>query len=240
MTASSSSPVRTALITGANRGIGAAIAEGLAAQGLNIVLAGRDGTALAETFLELHSNYRQVEMRTLELDVADAGSISQQLAKLRRNDVAVDMLVNNAGILPDGDLLSMPWEDVEASTRVNALGPLQLIRELVPDMVARGYGRIVNVSSNWGSLNDLGPGAYGITKAFLNAITIKVASEVPGCIKVNAMCPGWVQTRMGGTGAQRTPEEGADTALFLATLPDDGPSGQIFRDRRPIAWDEAG
>lgn len=230
--------MRTALVTGANRGIGVAIAEGLAAQGLNVVFAGRDGTALVETSLDLHWKYRQVEMRTLELDVSDSDSIRQQMEKLRRNDVPVDVLVNNAGILPDGDLLSMPWQDVEASTRVNALGPLQLIREVVPDMISRGYGRIVNLSSGWGSLNNLGPGAYGVSKAYLNAITRKVADELPASIKVNAMCPGWVQTRMGGAGAQRTPEEGADTALFLATLPDDGPSGQIFRDRQTISWDE--
>lgn len=240
MTASTSPPVRTALVTGANRGIGAAIAEGLAAKGLNVVFAGRDGTALADASLDVHWKYRQAEVRTLVMDVADPVSVQQGLAKLERNQVAVDVLINNAGILPDGDMLSMPWEDIEASTRINALGPLLLMRMLMPAMAARGYGRIVNVSSNWGSLNDLGPGAYGITKAFLNAITIKAASEAGGGVLVNAMCPGWVQTSMGGAGADRTPEQGADTALFLATLPDDGPSGQMFRDRQPIDWDEAG
>lgn len=238
MVSATQAKVRTALVTGANRGIGAAIAKGLAAQGLNVVLAGRDGAALGEPALALHREHR-VETRSLEMDVGDPTSISQGLAKLARNGVEVDILVNNAGILPDGNLLSMPWEDVEASTRVNALGPLQLIRELVPDMASRGYGRVVNLSSGWGSLNSLGPGAYGITKAYLNAITIKLASEVPDTIKVNAMCPGWVQTSMGGAGAERTPEEGADTAIYLAGLPDGGPTGQMFRDRQPIAWDEA-
>ncbi|MEM1285354.1 MAG: SDR family NAD(P)-dependent oxidoreductase [Pseudomonadota bacterium] len=229
---------RTALVTGANRGIGKAIADGLAADGLNVVLVGRDGDALADVFLELHSKHPNVEMRTLTMDVSDPGSIRQQLRKLPSDDVTVDVLVNNAGILPDGDMLTMPWDDIEQSTRINGLGPLLLIRELAPGMAKRGYGRIVNVSSGWGSLNGLGPGAYGITKAFLNAITIKASREVPRSIKVNAMCPGWVRTRMGGSGADRSPEQGADTAIFLSTLPDNGPTGQIFRDRQQIPWDE--
>ncbi|MGD1887162.1 MAG: SDR family NAD(P)-dependent oxidoreductase [Cohaesibacteraceae bacterium] len=170
---------RTALVTGANRGIGKAIADGLAADGLNVVLVGRDGDALADVFLELHSKHPNVEMRTLTMDVSAPASIRQQLRKLPSDDVTVDVLVNNAGILPDGDMLTMPWDDIEHSTRINALGPLLLIRELVPGMAARGYGRIVNVSSGWGSLNGLGPGAYGITKAFLNASTSKAAREVP-------------------------------------------------------------
>lgn len=228
---------RTALVTGANRGIGKAIAEGLAAEGLNVVLAGRDGATLGELALDLHRKHT-VETRSLDLDVADPVSIEQGLAKLARNQVAIDLLVNNAGVLPDGDMLTMPWDAIEASTRVNALGPLQLMRELMSGMAARGYGRVVNVSSGWGSLNGLGPGAYGITKAFLNAITIQAAREAGRGVLVNAMCPGWVRTDMGGAGADRTPEEGADTALFLATLPDGGPSGGIFRDRQPIPWDE--
>ncbi len=228
---------RTALVTGANRGIGKAIADGLAAQGLNIVLAGRDGATLGELAINLHRAHG-VETRSLELDVADPVSIERGLAKLARNQVSVDVLVNNAGILPDGDMLTMPWEDIEASTRVNALGPLQLMRLLMPAMAARGYGRVVNMSSGWGSLNGLGPGSYGITKAFLNAITIKAAREAGRGVLVNAMCPGWVRTDMGGAGANRTPEEGADTALYLATLPEGGSSGALFRDRQPIPWDE--
>lgn len=233
-----SSSGRTALVTGANRGIGKAIAEGLAKLGLNVVLAGRDGATLGEQAVALHRAYR-VETRAVVLDVSDPVSIERRIGSFQRDDVEIDVLINNAGVLPDGNLLSMAWDDIETSTRVNALGPLQLIREVAPGMAARGYGRIVNLSSGWGSLNNLGPGAYGITKAFLNAITIKAAGEVPQSIKINAMCPGWVQTRMGGGGATLTPEEGADTALYLATLPEDGPTGQIFRDRQPIVWDES-
>jgi NAD(P)-dependent dehydrogenase (short-subunit alcohol dehydrogenase family) len=229
--------IRTALITGSNRGIGKAIVQGLAGQGLNVVLAGRDGATLGELAIGLHQKHG-VETRSLVLDVADPASMEQGLAKLARNQITIDVLINNAGILPDGDMLTMPWEDIEAATRVNALGPLFMMRLLMPDMAARGYGRVVNVSSGWGSLNGLGPGAYGITKAFLNAITVKGAREAGRGVLVNAMCPGWVRTDMGGPGADRAPEQGADTALFLATLPDGGPSGGIFRDRQPIPWDE--
>lgn len=229
--------IRTAVITGANRGIGKAIAQGLAGQGLNVVLAGRDGATLGELAIGLHQKHG-VETRSLVLDVADPASMEQGLAKLARNQITIDVLINNAGILPDGDMLTMPWEDIEVATRVNALGPLFLMRLLMPGMAARSYGRVVNVSSGWGSLNGLGPGAYGITKAFLNAITVKGAREAGRGVLVNAMCPGWVRTDMGGPGADRAPEQGADTALFLATLPDGGPSGGIFRDRQPIPWDE--
>jgi NAD(P)-dependent dehydrogenase (short-subunit alcohol dehydrogenase family) len=77
---------------------------------------------------------------------------------------------------------------------------------------------------------------YGVTKAALNALTVRLANELPSAFKVNAMCPGWVRTRMGGQGATRSPDEGADTAVWLATLPDDGPTGGFFRDRKPIEW----
>jgi NAD(P)-dependent dehydrogenase (short-subunit alcohol dehydrogenase family) len=105
-------------------------------------------------------------------------------------------------------------------------------------MVAQGYGRIVNVSSGWGAFSDgvAGPGAYGVAKAALNALTVACARTLPNSVKVNAMCPGWVRTRMGGMSASRSPEYGADTAIWLATVGEDGPTGGFFRDRRPIDW----
>jgi NAD(P)-dependent dehydrogenase (short-subunit alcohol dehydrogenase family) len=105
-------------------------------------------------------------------------------------------------------------------------------------MNARGYGRIVNVSSGWGSFAEglAGPGAYSISKAALNALTLSLSKDLPANVKVNSMCPGWVRTRMGGEGAPRTPEEAADTAIWLSTLPQDGPTGGFYRDRKLIAW----
>ena len=105
-------------------------------------------------------------------------------------------------------------------------------------MIQRGYGRIVNVSSGWGSFAEglTGPAAYSITKAALNALTVTLARELPPNVKVNSICPGWVRTRMGGSEATRSPEEGAETALWLATLPEDGPSGGFYRDNNLINW----
>jgi NAD(P)-dependent dehydrogenase (short-subunit alcohol dehydrogenase family) len=116
--------------------------------------------------------------------------------------------------------------------------PLDLVRLCVPRWRRSGWGRIVNLSSGWGAFAEGlgGPGAYGIAKAALNALTRALPRDLPPGVKVNACCPGWVRTRMGGPGARLTPEQGADTALWLATLPDDGPTGGFFRRRAPIPW----
>jgi NAD(P)-dependent dehydrogenase (short-subunit alcohol dehydrogenase family) len=105
-------------------------------------------------------------------------------------------------------------------------------------MIERGYGRVVNVSSGAGSFAEglEGPPAYAVSKAALNALTVRLATETRGDVKVNAACPGWVRTRMGGSGAPRSVEEGADTIVWLATLGPDGPTGGFFRDRQPIEW----
>jgi NAD(P)-dependent dehydrogenase (short-subunit alcohol dehydrogenase family) len=147
------------------------------------------------------------------------------------------VLGNNAGVLRPGRLLDNPMGFAE-SLAVMVQGPYLLIRALAPGMVRRDYGRIVNVSSGWGSLAEGigGPSGYGVAKAALNALTVAVAQELPATVMVNAMCPGWVRTRMGGAGAPRSPEQGADTAVWLSTLPEGGPSGGFFRDRRPIPW----
>src|SRR5436309_112309 len=147
-------------------------------------------------------------------------------------------LVNNAGVLHEKPLLHLTDAEINDSIAVHLAGPLHLIRALAPKMAGRGYGRIVNLSSGWGSFAEGmgGPGMYGVTKAALNALTVRLANELPSAVKVNAMCPGWVRTRMGGQGATRSPDEGADTAVWLATLPDEGPTGCFFRDRKPIEW----
>ena len=176
------------------------------------------------------------------LDVTNASSIDALAAFLREKFEGVDILVNNAGVLLDprgSRLLDSKIEIYRDTFETNVLGPLQLTQALLPLMKKRSYGRIVNVSSGQGQLSEMSSGtpAYRISKTALNALTRIVAAETRATnILVNSMCPGWVRTDMGGPNASRTVEEGADTAVWLATLPDGGPTGGFFRDRKPIPW----
>ena len=146
------------------------------------------------------------------------------------------MLVNNAGVYPTEGVFSVSEETLVMALEVNTLGPFRTCQAFVPGMVRRGYGRVVNVSSGGGSFGEgLGPAAYAVSKAALNALTVKVSQAVRGNVKVNAMCPGWVRTDMGGRSAPRSVEEGADTAIWLATDRGIG-SGGFFRNRKPIPW----
>ena len=226
--------MRTALVTGANRGIGLAIVAGLnRLTGFKVLLGSRrpeDGENAAKAL--------GVNVVAVPLDLSTPETLRIHIKNIVSAHGAIDILVNNAGVLEPGSLVDIDDEKLAYSLQVNFLAPLQLIRELVPGMSTRGYGRIVNVSSGWGSFAEglSGPAAYSISKAALNALTLSLANEVPPSVKVNSMCPGWVRTRMGGEAAPRTPEEAADTAIWLATLPDDGPSGGFYRDRKLIAW----
>jgi NAD(P)-dependent dehydrogenase (short-subunit alcohol dehydrogenase family) len=225
--------MRTALVTGGNRGIGLAISAGLAKQGIRVLIASRDKTSGEAAAAQMTG-----EIHAVELDLADRSTMNKQLERIRSEHPSVDVLVNNAGILENGSLLEVSEEAFDRSIRTNFLAPVDLIRALVPQMVANGYGRIVNLSSGWGSFAEglTGPAAYSISKAALNALTLSISQSLPPNVKVNTMCPGWVRTEMGGASADRSPEEGADTAIWLATLPDDGPTGGFFRDRRLIQW----
>ena len=227
---------RTALVTGGNRGIGAAICRGLAEGGMRVLLGARD-PALGDAAAGAMSG-NGLPVTPVVIDTGDPASITACVRDLAREDIAVDILVNNAAVYPPGDLLALDQAVLSEAFAVNTFGPLRLIQALAPAMVRRGWGRIVNLSSEYGALSDglEGPAAYSLSKAALNAITLRLGRELPATVKVNAMCPGWVNTRMGGAGAPRTPEQGADTAIWLATLPDDGPTGGFFRDRRPIPW----
>jgi len=157
----------------------------------------------------------------------------------------LDVLINNAGIFIDSDdadpstVLTVTPATFEQTMRTNVLGPLILIKAAAPVMQENGYGRIVNLSSGLGQLSDMGGGrpAYRISKAALNALTRTAAGDLAAAnIKVNAMCPGWVRTDMGGPHAERSVEKGAETAVWLATLGEDGPTGGLFRDMKPIHW----
>jgi NAD(P)-dependent dehydrogenase (short-subunit alcohol dehydrogenase family) len=141
-------------------------------------------------------------------------------------------------VLFDGDLLTATSDGLRESMAVNVLGAVWCCRAFVPGMQRRGYGRIVNVSSGWGVFAEgmEGPAAYAISKAAMNAMTVSLARSLRGDVKVNACCPGWVRTRMGGSNADLTPDEAADGIVWLATLPADGPNGGNFRAREPIPW----
>ena len=179
-----------------------------------------------------------VDIEPVHIDLADPAAIDAALNNIKKSGRHIDALVNNAGVLHEKPMLKLTDTEIADSIAVHLAGPLRLIRALAPKMIERKYGRIVNLSSGWGSFAEgmRGPGLYGVTKAALNALTLRLSKELPSAIKVNAMCPRWVQTRMGGQGATRSPDEGAATAVWLATLPDDGPTGGFFRDRKPIDW----
>jgi len=181
-------------------------------------------------------------------DVTDASAVAALAARLRREFGRADILVNNAGVLlephgfavpEDASALVVDPEIVAATYACNALAPLRLIQAIVPLMRDNGWGRIVNVSSGMGQLADMGgcwPG-YRMSKAALNALTRLTARELEGSpIKVNAVCPGWCRTEMGGQDATRSADEGAQGIVWAALLPDDGPSGGFFRDGKPIDW----
>jgi NAD(P)-dependent dehydrogenase (short-subunit alcohol dehydrogenase family) len=232
---------RVAVVTGGNRGIGLEICRQLAKRGdMRAVLTARDpkkGKAAAE---KLRDEGLAVESH--ELDVTSEMSIKTLAGWLAGTWERCDVLVNNAGILADprgSRVLDSQVKTYRETLETNLIGPLMLIQALVPLMKRHGYGRIVNLSSGQGQLSDMGVGtpAYRISKTALNALTRTLAAELTGSgILVNSMCPGWVKTDMGGPGAPRTVEQGADTAVWLATLPDDGPNGGFFRDCKPIPW----
>jgi NAD(P)-dependent dehydrogenase (short-subunit alcohol dehydrogenase family) len=230
---------RVALVTGANRGIGLEVCRQLAEREFAVVLTARDADKARAAADKLKSA-GQVEPAVL--DVSDAPSIAQAAAEISNRHHHLDVLINNAGINYD------TWETAEnadidvtvaETIRTNLLGPWRICQAFLPLLRKSRAGRIVNVSSESGSLTEMGAGppAYQVTKAALNALTRTLAGELRGArILVNAVCPGWVATDMGGAGAPRSVKEGADSIIWAATLPDNGPSGGFFRDGKPLPW----
>jgi len=229
-------PPRTALVTGASRGIGLETCRQLARKGLRVVLTARTAKAGGRAAAALRREGLDVHFE--ELDVAAEGAALACARRLRLAGVHVDVLVNNAAIYPPGGALDTAPLVFRRTLQTNVLGALWTARAFLPAMLRAGYGRVVNVSSGSGAFaEDLdGPAAYAISKAALNALTVKLAEQVRGDVKVNSVCPGWVRTRMGGPRATRGVEKGAETVVWLATLPAGGPSGGFFRDRERIEW----
>lgn len=234
---------RVALISGANRGIGLEAARQLARKGVHVVIGSRDlekGQAAAQSITD-----EGYGAETVQLDVTDGHSIATAVEEIVRRHGRIDILVNNAAILIDGpggfrsSLFELRAETARQTWETNVLGPLRLTQAVVPIMQRNGYGRIVNLSSGAGQLSDMRSGfpAYRLSKTALNALTRITASELASTnIKVNAVCPGWVRTDMGGAEAERPVEVGAETPVWLATLPENGPTGGFFRDLRAIPW----
>jgi NAD(P)-dependent dehydrogenase (short-subunit alcohol dehydrogenase family) len=238
---------RVALVTGANRGIGLEIARQLADLGITVAIGSRDlakGKAAAES---LKNDRRAIHSRVL--DVTQAHTIQSAVGQIIDQFGRLDILINNAGIMIDAEtnILELDLTVFQNTLETNALGPLLLSQACIPHMRANDYGRIVNISSTLGSLTDiaspdsayavvLSP-AYRLSKALLNGLTALLARELRGSnILVNSACPGWLRTRLGGEQAPLMPAQGAETPVWLATLPDDGPTGGFFREKRPIPW----
>jgi NAD(P)-dependent dehydrogenase (short-subunit alcohol dehydrogenase family) len=222
---------RTVLITGANRGLGLATARALAAQGYSVILTARELAKAEAAAVGIAGARAEV------LDVADPGSIDALHARVPE----VDILINNAAVALDEGIsvLDVERELVQTTMQTNFRGPLLLCQAYVPGMQQRRWGRIVNVSSGAGQLatmTDYAP-SYSMSKAALNALTRQVAAAAKGSgVLVNSVCPGWVRTDMGGPNATRSIDEGIETIVWAATLPDNGPTGGFFRDRKPIPW----
>ncbi|HYG73734.1 MAG TPA: SDR family oxidoreductase [Planctomycetota bacterium] len=229
---------RVAVVTGGNRGLGLETCRQLARLGYAVLLTSRDEKSGTAAVAELKSQNLNVSYYRLDVtDPASIGALIEHIGKLGR----IDALVNNAAVLIDSgkSIFEITTELLEKTMRSNVYGPLELCQRVVPLMRQRNYGRIVNVSSRGGQLSTIAnfAPAYCISKTALNAVTGHVALACKGTnVLVNSVCPGWVRTDMGGRDAPRTVEEGADTIVWAATLPDGGPSGGFFADRAPIPW----
>ena len=232
---------RVALVTGGNRGIGLAIASALAARGIAVVIGARrleQGEAAAEGIRQQGGAACAVA-----LDVNDPANREQAVQQVLREQGRLDILVNNAGVALDKwvPTAALDLDVLRATMETNLYAPLHLTQLALPAMRTQGYGRIVNLSSELGSLASSQRGssaAYRMSKTALNMLTRLLALELKDTpdLLVNAAAPGWVRTELGGDDAPRTTEEGAKTPVWLATLPAGGPSGGFFRDEQPYPW----
>jgi len=227
---------RVALVSGGNRGIGLEIVRQLAERDLTVVLGSRDEEQGRAAAAGLSGG---VVVR--QLDVADPESVDRLSRSVEEEFGRLDVLVNNAGITNDEGQrgVDADLERVRDALETNLLGAWRLCEAAIPFMRRHGYGRIVNISTGMAVLEDMGGGSpgYRVSKTGLNALTRILASELRGSgILVNSVEPGWVQTDMGGSRAPRPVEEGAEGAVWAATLSNNGPTGGFFRDRRQIPW----
>jgi NAD(P)-dependent dehydrogenase (short-subunit alcohol dehydrogenase family) len=225
---------KIALVTGANKGIGFEVARQLAAKGFRVFVGARNekaGRAAAQ----------KIGPATfLKIDVSDPASIREAAAELAKMVDRLDVLVNNAGIIVDGDdaILKATPDQFETTIRTNTLGPLMVTQAFQPILAKSSAPRIVNVSSSGGQLHDGADGwspVYCISKTALNGVTSQLAAALPK-FAVNSVCPGWVRTDMGGANATRSVEQGADGIVWLAAAAPQNLTGKFLQDRKVIPW----
>lgn len=228
---------KTILITGSTKGIGFETARQLLNLGHHVIVSGRDGTKLSRAVEQL-SGFGKITK--LQMDVITNSGIEKACEQLTRAGIVPDVIINNAGILVPGDhSLSVSSEELfHEILLTNAYGPLRVVRAFLPHL--KPGSRIINISSGGGSMSDPVGGwspAYCTSKTLLNAITRQLAFELnEKSIQVNAVCPGWVKTDMGGKSAPRPVEKGAETPVWLATEEGLNETGKFFRDKREIPW----
>ncbi|MEM7029513.1 MAG: SDR family oxidoreductase [Chloroflexota bacterium] len=225
-----------ALVTGGNRGLGKEVCRQLAEQGYIVLLTARSLQKASETAQDLDND----NLIPTVLDVSDPASINVLYQRVVHEFNRLDVLINNAAIHYDTwqKAINADLNQVQEAFETNVYGPWRLCQTFLPLLRQSPHPRIVNVSSGGGSLNGMGGGtpAYSITKASLNALTLMMADELrQDRMLVNAICPGWVATDMGGRGG-RPVEDGANGIVWAATLPDNGPTGGFFRDKKRVEW----
>jgi NAD(P)-dependent dehydrogenase (short-subunit alcohol dehydrogenase family) len=226
---------KIALVTGANKGIGFEVARQLASKGFRVFVGARNENAGRTAAQKIGS-----AATFLKIDVSDSQSIQQAAKELAKTVDHLDVVVNNAGIIVDGDdaVLKSTPEQFETTMRTNALGPLLVAQAFRPMLAKSSAPRIVNVSSSGGQLHDGADGwspIYCISKTALNGVTSQVAAALPK-FAVNSVCPRWVRTDMGGAGAPRSVEQGADGIVWLAADAPQNLTGKFMQDRKVIPW----
>jgi NAD(P)-dependent dehydrogenase (short-subunit alcohol dehydrogenase family) len=230
---------RVAVVTGGNRGIGFELCKELSKVGFSVVLTSRDEEQGKQAVAKLSSDKKNIVYH--KLDVTNGKDIESLRDWILKMYGKVDILINNAGIyLDEGtSVFNVDEKIVKQTLDVNFYGAFNMCRALVPIMRQNGYGRIVNISSGYGAMSEMAGyhAAYRISKAALNALTLIMADELrDGDIKVNAVCPGWVNTDMGGNMAPVSAEKAAKDIVHVALMDEAGPTGSFFRHKKPIEW----